>query len=221
MKLRSPRKLDILALLISGVLAIFLIGLMESLFEGIKKERYEERWQSKLAIVNNRCEEEEFFVNDERGDYQKRLERIVKFFETLDQNPYIFSAVYDSNYNLVTERQPRFVNYPFIPFEYDEIVKLMEQGDRGVVTVPYIVGKDTYDMRFYFRLTPLVPGKYVYVAMAIPYISQDIEVASNLTYLVLFITLAAAIAGITLYSILFLNSFRPRYVRLLKPGDKE
>ena len=220
MKIRRPRNADLLAIAIAGVLAVFLISLMQSLFTGIRKERYEETWSSVLWIVNNRCDEEEYFVSDERSDYQKRVERVVLFFGHLDRNPYIFSAVYDKGLNILTERQPRFPLYPFHPFDYTDINAVMKSEDRGTITVPYSTDVHNYQMRFYFRKVNLTKSEFIYISIAIPYIASDIEVASNLTYLVLFISLAAAIAGITIYLILFVNSLRPRYVRLLKPGEK-
>ena len=221
MKIRQPRKLDLLAVGISVILAIFLILLMDNLFMGIRKERYEEGWSSIVWLINNRCDEEEYFITDARSDFDKRVERLLLFFNQLDSSPYIFSAVYDHDLNILSERQPRFPNFPFHPFDYEEINICICIDPRGILTVPYTVDKVVYSMNFYFRKVSLTADDFVYVAIGVPYIPSDINVASNLTYLVLFISLAAAISGITVYLILFLNSLRPRYVRLLKPGEKE
>ena len=214
MKIRRPRKTDMVALLAASVIAFFLILLMQTLFAGIKKEKYEENWRQVVFLVNNRCVEAETVLR--MSDvFSDQIFRMLIFFEHLDQNQYIFSAVYDEDYNILTARIPRWPEYPFLPFTYNAIKEKMALNGLGSVDVVYTANKNVYDMRFYFRKIHTSDG-HVWVTVAIPYIADDIIVTSYLTYLVLFISLAAAIAGITVHTILFTNSLRPRYIRLIK-----
>ena len=165
--MENKLKLRFINFLLIGIIAIILISLSIITTSSFKKYLMEQRFYSYVQIVEARFDKDTTDLNSLCHD-----------FNNLDSIYNVFAAVYNANYELLTNRHPDLTIgrvIEFKPFDYDEIKSAINKNQSGFVNVSLKVilenGKYVkYPMPIYFwNLNEVI------IMIGTPYIEDTIS----------------------------------------------
>ena len=215
---------SIIAVVISAIalyeLGAWVIGMT-------KRVMIEQRYGTLKELLDTRCvEADTMAIDDWEEAYDYHVRRLSVYFSEMDNHHMVFSAVYDSELNLLSERNPRFPGQPFNPLDYPEVVIMFNTSHMGETVVPftYIDDKGNVQpcpLKLYFRRVPSnEKDKFVIVTIAQDTIEGDVNLPDEF-WGVFVIVFSVAILSVACLILIFTRYLHLRYVFVFKEGDEK
>ena len=176
---------------------------------------------STFVILSNFIEKSKDFKIEERYNVLKYVvdakisvindkEHICRFFEHLDTIEHVFAAVYDENFNCLTNRHPDV--YPdkiimFNPLEHEHIVNHIQENESGELECDFNVISNKnktyslYTLVYYIKV--YFDDGYITCMISTPYVNDYVKMGDDylrvfLITIVLMIVIVGAILTFSL-----------------------
>ena len=207
---------------IVAAIAIALMGLGQAVLRMTKMDLLKQRFSTLIEMADTRCIEAESLSREEwLSSYGPYARHLCAYFSEMDTHKKTFSAVYDGELELLSNRHPRFPNEPFVPTDYPEVVSAvysLPSARFELLFEPTVDGqKISCPMLLYFRKIPTYgESNFLVVMVAQDLLEGDAELSREF-YELFFIVFGVAIIAIASLIVIFTH---PRYV-IISRIDKE
>jgi hypothetical protein len=176
------------------ILALVSLAWTSSIIPALDKAQLEEKFTDTQDHIDGVCAIVDDMIRADDDWNQYDYERILRQeIERLDNKPFIFACLYDSDLNIVSTREASYAATPFLPRTYPEFMTAVrdvefdmsdpEAVDAGSLVLSFTPsGARERDMYVYFRWVPtndLLNDRYLAVAAVSKY-SLTVNVTSTI-----------------------------------------
>lgn len=182
-------------LLIPFLLIVTSIAFMGNTFRHIEKQMIEENQIVNKMSINMLLDEIEFLepLIDGQGEYRELLIKMITMYDDKSIGSSLYCELFDESLQPITPRDPLTPDDPFQIFHYPDLLKLIENKERGDITLR-LYKPDEHDLHIYFRWISLDGTRYLVVSGVSKYsLKSNIDNSNVIIYFSIIIVLSIGI----------------------------